>query len=771
MLDNKKRITIDGGIISELSEKLPNYLIALNELIKNAYDAGAKNVKIKLDSNDYMITIEDNGVGMNDKDIDRLLHLSFSEKKYGSDNEINGLFRKTQGSKGLGFLSVFKFGNNVKWESIKENKITFNINYQEIVSQYNISDYEVNVFEEEAINGENNGTKITIKSNPEKFKPLLEDLTDKVTREKLLNSFVVYDSKTNNILVDPNFLINLEIDSSEYVTNCSLKLDNEVVDSQSIRIKYNSNDQTIRYFFKNVLVHQEHFEYDSSDFALLSDIQTYKFRSGGKGSINELFYKHGNEQLTPLVYVNNNLFNNYDIFDTEIMRSRKTGSVLTQMTGYVLIVSSDSRIDFNSDRTQFIDTSLTRKIIRTINRFNEKIQTSGSKLRNELKGKIFNNTITNSLHKINESDIDKNFKPMDLIQNDLLMKNLISTKVQGNKITFKLFDYIRNVEIIQKPKEEKTVQEEIYIGQNIEEKIENIKEILASNAKIYFDSEEIKEFNWDKPGNLLIISEDDKKIYTIKIKVLEPEQPQIIQLKNTVILGIKYNMGTLFEIFNSYGQKNIRLKPKLYTYDQLDIVYSNNKKTIEFGSIGEKKIKVSLQDKDTNLKTERDIYFRVLKPQNDIEYNITANDYINLLISHGENLPSDITTYIYELNTLDKDDKYEYTFVASVRTLVELCVINILNKLSIEKDISLSKNYQKVIDEMPQLIERFSDPNDKQQLTNIHRKISSPSEINGYISFLNLSTHGSANIITKSEVKIRKSEIQILLEILNNINE
>ena len=39
-------ITVSGNILSELSEKIPNNIIALNELIKNSYDAKATKVKI-----------------------------------------------------------------------------------------------------------------------------------------------------------------------------------------------------------------------------------------------------------------------------------------------------------------------------------------------------------------------------------------------------------------------------------------------------------------------------------------------------------------------------------------------------------------------------------------------------------------------------------------------------------------------------------------------------------------------------------------------------
>ena len=41
----QSRVTISGNIVSELSEKIPSNIIALNELIKNAYDAGAPSVE------------------------------------------------------------------------------------------------------------------------------------------------------------------------------------------------------------------------------------------------------------------------------------------------------------------------------------------------------------------------------------------------------------------------------------------------------------------------------------------------------------------------------------------------------------------------------------------------------------------------------------------------------------------------------------------------------------------------------------------------------
>lgn len=85
------KITVSGEIIGELSDKIPSYIIALNELIKNSYDAGASTCKITLDSKLKILTIADNGCGMDENSIDTLFHISHSEK-----NEYK---RYTQGSK------------------------------------------------------------------------------------------------------------------------------------------------------------------------------------------------------------------------------------------------------------------------------------------------------------------------------------------------------------------------------------------------------------------------------------------------------------------------------------------------------------------------------------------------------------------------------------------------------------------------------------------------------------------------------------------------
>ncbi len=85
------KITVSGNIISELSEKIPSNIIALNELLKNSYDAGASKVTVILDSSQKTLQIIDDGSGMDKNDIDTLFHISNSTKKYGQINEYGRL--------------------------------------------------------------------------------------------------------------------------------------------------------------------------------------------------------------------------------------------------------------------------------------------------------------------------------------------------------------------------------------------------------------------------------------------------------------------------------------------------------------------------------------------------------------------------------------------------------------------------------------------------------------------------------------------------------
>lgn len=125
MYDNTKKselmnLTVSARLFAQLGEQLiSDELVALMELIKNAYDADATEVKVTVDTNistQYgigKITISDNGNGMIPSIIKKgFLRLSTNFKK---ENKLTPHFiRRVLGEKGLGRLSFQRLGHYVK---------------------------------------------------------------------------------------------------------------------------------------------------------------------------------------------------------------------------------------------------------------------------------------------------------------------------------------------------------------------------------------------------------------------------------------------------------------------------------------------------------------------------------------------------------------------------------------------------------------------------------------------------------------------------------
>lgn len=94
---------------------------AILELVKNAYDANALNLKL-IFMNDKLQVI-DNGMGMSAEDIKKhWMHIGKSSKKYEIIDE-NKQKRIQAGSKGVGRFALARLGNNVYMKSKKEGCI------------------------------------------------------------------------------------------------------------------------------------------------------------------------------------------------------------------------------------------------------------------------------------------------------------------------------------------------------------------------------------------------------------------------------------------------------------------------------------------------------------------------------------------------------------------------------------------------------------------------------------------------------------------------
>lgn len=369
------RPKVSGNIISELSDKIHSYIIALNELTKNSYDAFANEVNIDLDIINKKLIIKDDGCGMNNQTIKKLFHISSSEKKYGKiiHNKERNLKRYTQGSKGLGFLSVFKLGNNITWETNNSNKkIKFTVNKNELVSRNDVSSYRLTTKEEPSTE---KGTTIFIELEKDSADQLEDYLAQEKNIKKIINAFY-----------DKQFKINLKTNHGSYESEMHSNFKNIAPNDQLFYITFSSKKSEIYFFYMGNLIKSVPFNINIDAYELEIELIAFSFsRSHGKKNISQLFYREHDDALTPLIYINNNLFHNYTLFDASQFRQKRSGESLPQLIGYIRIISSHSLMEFNSDRTQFVQNSLTFDIEKKLKKLNQIIQDVGSEIKKNLK--------------------------------------------------------------------------------------------------------------------------------------------------------------------------------------------------------------------------------------------------------------------------------------------------------------------------------------------------------------------------------------------------
>ncbi len=531
----QSKIVVSGNIISELSEKIPSNIIALNELLKNSYDAGATKVIVEFDQTSKRLVIKDNGCGMDKEDIDVLFHISTSEKRYGSINEYH---RYTQGSKGLGFLSVFKFGDKVIWKTKKNKGFVFEINYKDLIAFDNISECNVEIKELDNIS---NGTEIEIELNEYNIRKLEEYFNNKKTLEKIINAFD-----------DKKFEVEVNIDGNIYSSNNNYSIKECLPERQMFYVTYNSDEQIINFYHKNKIIKSIKYSFNSDKYKLDIELLIYKLRSGDKSKINELFHNNADD-LTPLIYVNSNLFNNYEIFDPNIMRNVKSSSVLNQMIGYIRIISDDENINFNSDRTQFLQNELTDEIIRFLKEINIKIQVTGSEYKEDFRNTDF----------LIDKQFEVNKDKKEYIDNNFIFKDFIEIKENEDTIEYSFFENKKLIEKNDKNTEKKVVPAIIKLKKYILELDINFGQIdLHSLIK------EAKDSNGNDIKDKISISEDDNIIPNGILQSVEHE----------CLKEIKYfyddpNTGLVFAKMQLFLKEN---KSELKAYSsKIPLIYIN----------------------------------------------------------------------------------------------------------------------------------------------------------------------------------------------------
>ena len=220
MWKKQSKIKFDKNTIDHLGIKLySKFPPVIAELISNSYDADAENVVIEIDYNNKIVTVTDDGIGMNHEELnENFLKIGRNRRKAEGTglSKIKG--RKVTGKKGLGKLAVFGIANTIEVHSIKEGiKNAFSMNYDELKAEIK-DEYKPKALYENEKTDELHQTQVIIKEITQKNIMDIDTLAYNLSKR-----FSFYDSDFKVELVDLTSDRRIEITKSIYFE----KLDKE----------------------------------------------------------------------------------------------------------------------------------------------------------------------------------------------------------------------------------------------------------------------------------------------------------------------------------------------------------------------------------------------------------------------------------------------------------------------------------------------------------------------------------------------------------------
>lgn len=195
------KIKFDKNTIDHLGIKLySSFPPVIAELISNSYDADAENVEIKINYDEKVVTVTDDGTGMNHDELNQnFLVIGRNRRKAEGTGVSKVKKRKVTGKKGLGKLAVFGIAKTIEVYSIKDGmKNAFSINYDEMKAESE-SEYKPKVICENENTNEQSGTVVKIKEIRQNTIMGIEDLAYNLSRR-----FSFYDAEFEVKLIDEN---------------------------------------------------------------------------------------------------------------------------------------------------------------------------------------------------------------------------------------------------------------------------------------------------------------------------------------------------------------------------------------------------------------------------------------------------------------------------------------------------------------------------------------------------------------------------------------
>ena len=372
-------VTVHGQTLESLSNQLPTDVIALNELIKNAYDADATEVSINYDSIAEVLTIVDNGMGIPRDGVQKLFAIGKSEKQYGKSfcSQEKGETRYIQGAKGLGFLAVLRFAENVEWDTRTEKEVfKFKCRGSEMLQMDNVTDYKVPVTPSRK---KSRGTTITMELRPDSRESLDELFEDSAKVAKLANAFRATNIKIK-LVKDGIDIPTKKVDS--FYKECEQRrlFYIAISSKDTIATIYHDGKEIDNVSFGNLL---------PDECSIEGELLIFSLQTGDSRGISPLYKKSSDgTTLSPLVYINHSLFDNETLFNPEILRKQQSRKSLPQMIGYVDVISESQDLKFNPDRTKLVENAYSKAIQNALSFINKEVQISGSKYKAENKSDL-----------------------------------------------------------------------------------------------------------------------------------------------------------------------------------------------------------------------------------------------------------------------------------------------------------------------------------------------------------------------------------------------
>lgn len=224
----RKPFKVTARVLAHLGEDLiKDESIALLELVKNSYDAGASlcivDFQFDIWGNLEQITISDNGHGMDLDVIENVwLVIGTDNKKQIVDNKTSG--RLPLGEKGIGRLGVHKLGNEIQLYSKTDNssEIYVHIDWDKLILSKEIDDFQIDYgySEKQTFLNNKTGTTIIINKlkgdwNRRKLRSVYRDLTT-------LNSPFGNNSDSFEVIVSSNSSVFSGLPNMEAIMNAGL---------------------------------------------------------------------------------------------------------------------------------------------------------------------------------------------------------------------------------------------------------------------------------------------------------------------------------------------------------------------------------------------------------------------------------------------------------------------------------------------------------------------------------------------------------------------